>query len=330
MALWAKRIDSELPAAEAKEVKEILVKLLTNILRDSSNQKFRSLNKSNKKLTEAIFAREPAMSMLLLAGFEDGGSVWQLPSTCPLFTAGLVVEGLAATGQYGAPVFVPNDQFKVADPRKSQGEQVTAIGFYYNGSESACDSACGASFLGNFFPSVPFRFSPPAFTDKPKTFNNAEAAYQACKSWQQHGDAFAALTGPGAIQKKKELQACRLDWDQTYAGFGSNWAAMRGVVAAKFAEGSFLSSVLLSTGDTFLVEHNDKEGRDKVWSDNAVGGGTNWLGACLMLRRDELRGSQASEESWTSFLAKSMDLASGKPHGTAWQITVDAAANLLP
>merc|ERR1712232_11402 len=105
---------------------------------------------------------------------------------------------------------------------------------------------------------------------------------------------------------------------------------MRGVLEAKFAEGSFLGAALLSTGDTFLVEHNDKEGRDLVWSDNAKGGGTNWLGACLMLRRDELRGSQSSEGSWTKFIAESMDLASGKKQGTAWQATVDAAATLLP
>ena len=64
-------------------------------------------------------------------------------------------------------------------------------------------------------------------------------------------------------------------------------------------------------------------GRDKVWSDNGDGSGSNWLGLQLMLRRDELRG--AGEGGWTSFIQAVVDLQTGTPRSDAWQRVVRSA-----
>ena len=51
--------------------------------------------------------------------------------------------------------------------------------------------------------------------------------------------------------------------------------------AATAAPGAgFAHSQLL---DAFLLEHNERKGRDDTWSDDADGEGQNWLGLLLML-----------------------------------------------
>ena len=64
-------------------------------------------------------------------------------------------------------------------------------------------------------------------------------------------------------------------------------------------------------------------GRDKVWSDNSDGSGSNWLGLQLMLRRDELRGG--GEGGWTGFIRAAVDLQTGTPRSDAWQCAVRSA-----
>ena len=73
---------------------------------------------------------------------------------------------------------------------------------------------------------------------------------------------------------------------------------MWAVLEAKFCRGSEMATALLRTRDAFLLEHNSIQGRDNVWSDNADGEGTNWLGMQLMLLRDNLLGKQI----WTSWI----------------------------
>merc|ERR1712007_354027 len=82
---------------------------------------------------------------------------------------------------------------------------------------------------------------------------------------------------------------------------------------------------LLATGDAFLIEHNSVEGRDKVWSDNFKGDGTNWLGLQCMLIRDELNGTT----TWTSFIQAHIDLNNGKPRSSVWQSTVQKACSAI-
>lgn len=66
---------------------------------------------------------------------------------------------------------------------------------------------------------------------------------------------------------------------------------------AKFAQHSDLREQLLSTGDSFLVEHTTK---DKYWGDGGDGGsgdkGKNMLGILLMKVREELRGATKKSE----------------------------------
>mmetsp|Transcript_26969 Transcript_26969/g.64033 ORF Transcript_26969/g.64033 Transcript_26969/m.64033 type:complete len:188 (+) Transcript_26969:54-617(+) len=156
------------------------------------------------------------------------------------------------------------------------------------------------------------KFEVPSFPG-PRSFTNSEAAFQASKFWRDHVDEFSPCDGEQAFQLKKKLQGKE---DRSYGGFGNRWLAMQAVLRAKFQPGTPLATALLNTGDAWLLEHNPKRGRDKVWSDNCVGDGTNWLGLQLMLLRDELRGGVGIDhrrETWTEFIANSLDITSGRP-----------------
>merc|ERR1711972_1151993 len=93
--------------------------------------------------------------------------------------------------------------------------------------------------------------------------------------------------------------------DFTYGGFGSNWNGMLAVLLAKFKANTPWAYWLLKSGDSYLVEHNLVEGRDQIWSDNANGEGTNWLGLQIMLVRDKLSG----QRKWTDFIESVLDTA---------------------
>ena len=133
------------------------------------------------------------------------------------------------------------------DPRS--GHRCDLVGFYYPGRDTVVDRLCGARFLGNFW-SCELCFSPPGHEARP--FQNAEAAFQACKFWSRAHE-FSSLSGEEAFRKKKQLGAP----DFTYGGFGSNWRAMRAVLETKFSAGSELAGLLLGTGAAFLLEHNE-------------------------------------------------------------------------
>jgi hypothetical protein len=57
-------------------------------------------------------------------------------------------------------------------------------------------------------------------------------------------------------------------------------------VRAKFSQHEYLTRLLLSTGDKYLIEHTEN---DDYWADNLDGTGKNMLGKILMLVREELR-----------------------------------------
>lgn len=101
---------------------------------------------------------------------------------------------------------------------------------------------------------------------------------------------------------------------------------MLAVLQHKFSHASAMADRLLVTGQAFLLEHNSREGRDRVWSDNCNGQGTNWLGLQLMLIRDRLR---QSLPLWTSAIGDHVDLSTGTPHDAAWQSTVISACHKL-
>ena len=65
----------------------------------------------------------------------------------------------------------------------------------------------------------------------------------------------------------------RQDWES--AKYQIMWMA----VHEKFNKYPDLKALLLSTGDSELVEHTTN---DKIWADGGNGSGTNWLGKILM------------------------------------------------
>lgn len=82
--------------------------------------------------------------------------------------------------------------------------------------------------------------------------------------------------------RKKKL---RSDWESVKV------SVMRKTVLAKFTQHDDLRAILLSTGDTRIVEHTEK---DSYWGDAGDGSGKNMLGKVLMEVRTELRQSDSS------------------------------------
>jgi len=221
-----------------------------------------------------------------------------------------------------------------------RNREIGIVAFYYPGYETLFDHACRSSFLGNFYHLGPgsVKLSAPACPDVEYSFCNAEAAFQALKYWDQ-AKSYEYISGEEAFERKKWRRNVGKA-DRSYAGFGSNWAGMRAVLAAKFVSGSPAAEALIQTCDTFLLEHNVKLGRDTFWSDNCDGEGKNFLGLQLMLRRDELRNmnDETCTPSWTKFISEvcQIDLETGQYTGSntdkslsVWQNIVRRAARTV-
>ena len=198
---------------------------------------------------------------------------------------------------------------------------VGLVGFYYPGYQTPADAICNCEFLGNFYETV-INFSSLSDPKKEYVFKNAEALFQALKFWN-YAEIFTKMTGSQAFQEKIKWKG-REDW--AYAGFGNNWLAMLAVLQAKFTQNENLATKLISTGNAFLIEHNVKSGRDKIWSDNSDGEGFNWLGLQLMIIRDELRGTS----EWSEILYNCVDMSNGTIKSKSeWQDTVRLASRTL-
>ncbi len=74
-------------------------------------------------------------------------------------------------------------------------------------------------------------------------------------------------------------QKLRRDWESVKIG------VMRKAVLAKFTQHEDLRELLLSTGESKLVEHTEN---DDFWGDGGDGRGKNWLGRILMEIRESL------------------------------------------
>jgi N-glycosidase YbiA len=82
-------------------------------------------------------------------------------------------------------------------------------------------------------------------------------------------------------------QKLRRDWESVKVG------VMRAAVLAKFTQNEDLIALLLSTGDSKLIEHTEN---DDYWGDGGDGSGKNMLGRILMQVRESLRLSQDTEQ----------------------------------
>lgn len=60
------------------------------------------------------------------------------------------------------------------------------------------------------------------------------------------------------------------------------------ILIHKFQQNPDFNCFLSRTCPFYLLEHNEKEGRDAYWSDDATGNGLNMLGKMLMAIRDEM------------------------------------------
>jgi predicted NAD-dependent protein-ADP-ribosyltransferase YbiA (DUF1768 family) len=156
------------------------------------------------------------------------------------------------------------------------------IAFYYPGKNEPCDDYFKAEILGNFYPTNLVLTN--GFKNDPTSFLNAEAAFQALKFWSMRYS-FSNITANTAIKLKNQLQN---QVDFTYAGYGDNKKAMYAVLEAKFKD-TIARNKLLDTKYSFLLEHNSKQDRDYIWSDNSIGNGCNGLGLQLMLLRSKIR-----------------------------------------
>lgn len=202
------------------------------------------------------------------------------------------------------------------------------LAFYYPGEEDACDVVCGAGFLGNFYDlhacNATIRLP---FDRNFYEFRTAEGAYQAFKFPEQAHE-FQSMTGSEAFQHSR-----RLAQRNPVGGRASpelTWLFMNTVLDEKFRAHSPLAEALQATGQTLLLEHNPKIGRDVHWSDNGDGSGMNRLGMLLMIVRDRLnRIDSYDAQLWSCFFQTHVDLNTGYPKTDAWPTIVKQATHNL-
>ena len=114
-----------------------------------------------------------------------------------------------------------------------------------------------------------------------ESFACGECAYQAQKFTGPQRKAFVQLkSGEAAFSMSRQLTHTARQFTS-----GEAWITMRLVVNTKFND-VHLAWMLDQTGNSVLVEHTSKSGRDLRWSNNNNGTGQNWLGLCLMIERD--------------------------------------------
>src|SRR5579884_1769724 len=173
------------------------------------------------------------------------------------------------------------------------GKTFHLIAFYYPGTLTDWDRFYRFEEFGNFY--VCPRKLDLTIHGITGSFWTAEAAFQATKWWdyddirKRFSD---APDGDAAFQEKKRAEKeHRADQDPLhgYAGLGQI-GAMKAALELKYGIAA-LHSVLLESGDAYLLEHNAATGRDSTWSDNCDGTGRNLLGKTLM----ELRASMGGE-----------------------------------
>merc|ERR1712060_815880 len=145
--------------------------------------------------------------------------------------------------------------------------------------------------------------------------------------WSE-AERFRHLSGEEACQVRKQFQGWE---DIKYGGYCSAWLGMLAVLRAKFTQSKQCLNALLRTDDAYILAHSGIAGRDRRWTANVVGDGTNWLGLQLMLIRDEMWMRKGGPSTWTQYIQNycGIDLKSGevKSRKGAWQSSVNAASH---
>lgn len=136
-------------------------------------------------------------------------------------------------------------------------------------------------------PKEPFgelsNFSPYPINLKGRTWPTTEHYFQAQKfAGTEHEEAIRLAKSPmiAARMGRSREHPLRPDWEQVKE------EVMREALHAKFSQHPSLVSLLLSTGDSVLIEHT---ANDRYWADGGDGSGRNRLGQLLMELRTALR-----------------------------------------
>jgi len=148
-------------------------------------------------------------------------------------------------------------------------------------SRQVIDSFTGKyAFLSNFFPA--------RITSKKARiiYPTSEHAFQALKSLNLTVRRVIALCPtPGDAKRAGRVVPLRPNWDYIKRN------VMLKVLRAKFKQNPELAELLLTTGDSILIEGN--HWGDTYWG-VYKGQGTNWLGILLMQVRKELIDARAN------------------------------------
>jgi ribA/ribD-fused uncharacterized protein len=91
----------------------------------------------------------------------------------------------------------------------------------------------------------------------------------------------SSTPGQAANLGRSRKTPLRRDWESVKVD------VMRKAVGAKFEQHPELAALLLTTGDSRIIEHTEN---DSFWGDGGDGSGTNMLGRILMEVRARLRG----------------------------------------
>lgn len=173
------------------------------------------------------------------------------------------------------------------------------LAFYYPGRETEADKRCYSKFLGNFYES-------PVLINGER-YRCAEAAYQASKIDATLRVQFAEYNGTQAFIASRKMKCKMYTPEQA-------WSTMFTILDAKFKHPQ-LALMLDATKNTFLLEHNERVGRDIRWSNNGNGTGSNWLGLQLMILRDKIRlnnGNSRDQLLWLTWSDINIDCQTGK------------------
>jgi predicted NAD-dependent protein-ADP-ribosyltransferase YbiA (DUF1768 family) len=166
------------------------------------------------------------------------------------------------------------------------GNTYGLVAFYYPGKikPHSVDDIYQAYYLGNFY-QTEVKITVNNITG---VFKTSEAAFQATKWWaddsirQQFEN---AIDGNEAFHLSQKYENSA---DPNYAGLGRE-GSMDLVLLSKFSNPE-LQQGLLDTGNSYLLEHNDKP-QGGFWSDHHDGTGKNKLGLTLMKTREHFGGS---------------------------------------
>ena len=134
-------------------------------------------------------------------------------------------------------------------------------------------------------------FAPYPFTLDGERWQTSEHYFQAQKFEDKSYKAKIRKSNSpllAAQMGRDRKQKLRRDWESVKV------EVMRAAVLAKFTQHEELRVLLLSTGDSKLVEHTEN---DDYWGDGGDGSGKNMLGRILMQVRESLRLSQVLVET---------------------------------